>query len=384
MKSSISKAKPPTPLKIGLVLDDSLDRQDGVQQYVRSLGGWLAAQGHTVHYLAGESRGDGKTVHSLSRNVAVRFNRNRLTIPLPASNRTIRRLLTAERYDVLHVQLPHSPFMAGKIIKAAPVSTAVVGTFHILPFGRLQRAGSKALGLVQRGDMRRLDAACSVSPAAADFAYSHFGLASIVIPNMVDLQPFNSRLHPHPGRLVFLGRLVPRKGCREFLAAVAALPAELRGSLEILIAGDGAQRRQLEAFARQHGLPNVIFLGRVSEDHKASLLASAALAVFPSLGGESFGIVLIEAMAAGAGVVLGGNNPGYQSVLADWPETLIEPRDTIAFAASLQQFLTNLPLCQRLHAAQQQHVKRYDTGVVGQEIMTMYREALLHRRPGMR
>ncbi|HTH72515.1 MAG TPA: glycosyltransferase family 4 protein, partial [Candidatus Pristimantibacillus sp.] len=105
-------------LKIGLVLDDSLDKVDGVQQYVLIVGRWLTAQGHDVHYLVGETkRTDLPGMHSLARNVKVRFNKNRMAIPLPANLRAIRALLKREQFDVLHVQVPYSPALAGRIIK---------------------------------------------------------------------------------------------------------------------------------------------------------------------------------------------------------------------------------------------------------------------------
>src|SRR3954462_8834258 len=105
------------PLKVGLVLDTSLDAEDGVQQYVLSIGRWLAGQGHEVHYLAGETRRrDLPNLHSLARNVTVRFNGNVTTIPLPASRRKLRRFLRRHGFDVLHVQTPHSPFMSQKLI----------------------------------------------------------------------------------------------------------------------------------------------------------------------------------------------------------------------------------------------------------------------------
>lgn len=376
--------KPSTKFKIGLVLDDSLDRKDGVQQYVRSLGNWLSAQGHTVHYLAGQSKTDNKTVHSLSRNIGVKFNGNRLTVPLPANSRAIKTLLARERYDVLHIQMPYSPLMAGKVIRLASPQTAVVGTFHVLPFGGLQRRGNRALGLVQKRQLRRLDAICSVSAPAQAFARTHYGLASRVIPNMIDAPAWRSALHPHTGRIVFLGRLVSRKGCAELLRAVLELPEPLRNNLEVLIAGDGPERQKLEKFACGHELDQVTFLGFIDEKHKADLLASAELAVFPALGGESFGIVLIEAMAAGSGVVLGGNNPGYKSVLAPWPEALIDPRDTKAFSASLTHFLSSEKLRAKIHAQQQTAVKQYDVNVVGSQIVGLYNEALLRRQQKMR
>ncbi len=373
--------KQSTKLKIGLVLDDSLDRNDGVQQYVRSLGTWLDSQGHTVHYLAGQNQADDETTHSLSRNIGVRFNGNRLTIPLPANVSAIKALLAKEKFDVLHVQMPYSPLMAGKIIANASTDTAVVGTFHILPLGGLQRHGSKALGLVQKRQLKRLDAICSVSGPAAEFARSHFGIVSSVIPNMVDLKRFKTPLQPHPGRIVFLGRLVPRKGCLQLLKALH------HGGIdhsEVLIAGDGPQRAKLEKYVAQNDMKNVVFLGRIPEEHKPSLLASAEIAVFPSLGGESFGIVLIEAMAAGAGVVLGGNNPGYTSVLANVPGTLFDPSKTTAFAALLTHFLDDKRLRDKTHSIQQTAVKQYDIQTVGQQILQMYKTALLHRSRDVR
>jgi phosphatidylinositol alpha-mannosyltransferase len=162
------------------------------------------------------------------------------------------------------------------------------------------------------------------------------------------------------------------------------LPLKLRQSLEVLIAGDGPDRAALEKFVRAHKLINVVFLGFIDEADKADLLASAELAVFPSLGGESFGIVLIEAMAAGSAVVLGGDNAGYASVLGEWPETLVNPRSPAAFSATLEQFLTDSGLRQTIHAAQQTAVQAYDTAVAGQQIVRLYEQALLHRQPDVR
>lgn len=372
MKSST--VKKPELLKVGIVLDDSLDRPDGVQQYVKSLGNWLLGQGHVVHYLVGQSQSDDKVIHSLSRNIRTRFNQNRLTIPLPASKKRIQTLLAEQKYDVLHIQMPFSPLLAGRVIQAAPVHTAVVGTFHILPFGRMQKTANKALAVVQKSSLRRFDAICSVSSAAAQFAKETYSIESHVIPNMIDLNRFASNTSPHPGRIVFLGRLVARKGCQQLLEAL-----QMVDYTEVIIAGDGPMRSQLEGYAKTH-LKHVTFLGRIDESQKADLLASAQIAVFPSLGGESFGIVLIEAMAAGSGVVLGGNNPGYATVLAPWPETLVDPRNAVEFAKTLSHYLQNTKTTARTHTAQARAVKQYDCQVAGASVLDMYRTALQTRR----
>lgn len=363
-------------MKIGFVLDDSLDRNDGVQQYVRTLGSWLKKQGHTVHYLVGQSSSDGEVIHSLSQNVNVNFNKNRLSIPLPANKTAIKKLLDKQQYDVLHVQMPFSPFMAGRIIAAANPRTVIVGTFHILPFNALHSIGSKTLAIVQKRNLKRFDAICSVSTAAQMFAKSHFGITSTVIPNMLDTNWWKTPLRPHPGRIVFLGRLVPRKGCMALLKAYNALPDQLKHQTELLLAGDGPERAALERFAIKNQL-HAHFLGFIDEEAKPSLLATADLAVFPSLGGESFGIVLIEAMASGSGVVIGGNNPGYASVLSK--AALVDPKDIKKFAACLEHFLTDETAKKKLHAEQAEAVKQYDTAIAGQKILAMYNEALHHR-----
>jgi phosphatidylinositol alpha-mannosyltransferase len=118
------------------------------------------------------------------------------------------------------------------------------------------------------------------------------------------------------------------------------------------------------------------FLGYIKEDEKAKLLNSAAIACFPSLYGESFGIVLIEAMAAGSGVVLGGNNPGYISVLEARPKLLVNPKNASEFADRLGELLANNTLAKQLHEWQNKTVKQYDIEVVGPQILEVYNQAI--------
>lgn len=369
-------------MKIGLVIDDGLDRNDGVQQYVRTIGSWLEHQNHEVQFLAGETKKISKNIHSLSKNISMRFNGNRFTIPFAASTRDIQALLIHEQYDVLHVQMPYSPLLAGKIIKHAPKNIAIVGTFHILPVGDLQATGNYVLGKLQQRTLRRIDSICSVSQAAQKFAQDTYGITSKVVPNMIHLASWQKSAKPvlnKPGRIVFLGRLVARKGCREFLLAVAALPPAMLQNLEVIVAGDGPERNELKKLAHMLRLP-CLFSGFIRESDKYALLASAQVAVFPSTGGESFGIVLLEAMAAGAGVVIGGDNAGYRSVLAGRPKSLIDFKETDAAAKNLLHWLTHARDAAELHRWQQQRVKQYDTEVVGPQVLQMYKDAVLSKQ----
>jgi phosphatidyl-myo-inositol alpha-mannosyltransferase len=375
-------------LKIGLVVDTDLDATDGVQQYVLTLGRWLQAQGHEVRYLAGEThRQDLPGLYSLARNMRVRFNGNSLTVPLPARRRRIKSVLRDEQFDVLHVQTPHSPFMAQKVVLNADPGTAIFGTFHILPYGWPSRLGNRLLGYWLRPSLKRFDEIVSVSPAAADFAHETFGIKTAVLPNMTDLAPLQAakalaEYDDDTMTILFLGRLVPRKGCLMLLEAVAQLVK--RSDLpkfRVVICGRGPLQARLERFIADNRLQDVVSLvGFVSEADKPRYYASADIAVFPSRGGESFGIVLLEAMASGQALVLAADNPGYRSVMAGREELLFDPNDTAGLADKLAKYLKDDSERQSLQDWSQQHVQQFDTGVVGRKLVARYYQALRKKR----
>ncbi len=377
------------PLKVGFVLDDSLDTPDGVQQYILTLGNWLKSQGHEVHYIVGQTkRTDMPGIHSIGRNVKVRFNQNRMSMPLPVSRKAIRTLLRREDFDVLHVQLPYSPFLAGRVIREAPDTTAVVGTFHIAPHSQLVHTANHLLRMLTRSSLKRFDEVMSVSPVAQSFAKATFGIQSQVVPNTVELSSFISAAalpqYKAEQTIVFLGRLVERKGCQHLLRAVAHMQKheQFDRSYKVVICGRGPLEAQLKEYARAQGLEDIVeFVGFIEEADKPRYLASADIAVFPSTGGESFGIVLVEAMAAARGAVLAGNNPGYASVLAEHPETLFTPTDEAGLADALATLLRNPDLRKQAHAWQLSEVQQYDTSEVGSKVVSIY-NAALHKRRG--
>lgn len=370
-------------MKIGLVLDDSLDRPDGVQQYVLRLGEWLSGQGHDVTYLCGETSRSDIKVRSLSKNINVRFNHNRMAIPLPARKRLVRNVVSQGKFDVLHIQLPCSPWLAGRVVKAAGENTAVIGTFHIAPYSAAVAHATRLLGLALKPVLKRFDDVISVSLAAQEFAKTSFGLDSSVVPNMVNLEKMKSGTPIYQNKvptIVYLGRLVPRKGCHYLLQAVKLLAHDYKADFRVIICGDGPLKSQLVQYVAKNDLEKyVTFTGFISEDSKADYLASAEIAVFPSTGGESFGIVLIEAMAAGAGVVIGGNNVGYRTVLGDIPETLFDPKDINGLALKLNELLRDKNKLHKLGAQQSKHVKKFAAAVVGPKILKKYHLAIANR-----
>jgi len=375
-------------MKIALVIDDSLARPDGVQEYVRTIGRAMGERGHEVHVLcsgkAGKPPAGIARVKSLTKNVGVTFNGNGLHTPRPASRRRLRKFLAAERYDVIHVQTPHSPLFAARVVREARRlqgdAVRIVATFHILPDGAVSEWGTRALGLALRRNLRLFDAFAAVSAPAAEFAKRAFGIDAAVVPNAVRVDDMRAQALDRPwegasgGRVIvaFLGRLVERKGAVELIEAVAALEPEVLDHVVVRIGGRGPLLGVIEESITRHGLGVVVTCeGFISNDDKPGFLAVADVAVFPATGGESFGIVLTEAMAAGAGAVIGGDNPGYAWTL-DNPDAVIDPRDTAAFAARLGVLVTDAGARAAIHAQQAKRVREFDVAVVADRVEALY------------
>lgn len=376
------------PYKIALVLDDSLDKTDGVQQYVLTLGKWFASQGHEVHYLVGETtRTDIPHIHSLSKNIKVRFNQNRMSMPLPVSRKTLKKLLTKEEFDIVHVQMPYSPFLAARIIRSVSPLTAVVGTFHVAPHSAFVRFANQLLRAITPTSLARIDEIISVSDVAQDFAWETYRVESAIIPNTLALGPFYDKApikkYKDSTNIVFFGRLVERKGCHLFLKAIHRLHKanSLPEDTKVLVCGTGPMEASLRSYVRDKHMNGVVdFTGFVAEEEKPAYLAAADIAVYPSTGGESFGIVLLEGMAASRGVVLAGNNPGYASVMGERPEVLFDPLNEEQFADKIAKYLHDPERRKAIREWQQQFVRKFDVPNVADEILVVYDQALHKRR----
>lgn len=375
-------------LKIGIILDTSLDTNEGVPQYVACIGQWLAKNGNEVHYLVGQTeKRQLPNIHSLSRNISVKFNGNVTTIPLPTSRRRLRRFMRANKFDILYVQTPHHPLLAQRLILAAPKETAVVGLFHILPYGWLAKVGTRALGLWLAPSLKRIDKMLAVSQAAANFEKKSFGLDAEVMPNVFDYPAFKSakplkKYQDNKKTILFLGRLVERKGCQVLLEAVAKLARDTGApEFRVVICGRGALEAKLKSYAEQAGIGGLVeFAGYVSEEDKPKYYASADIAVFPSSAGESFGIVLLEAMASGKTAVLAGDNPGYRSVMLPQPELLFRPKDHLQLAEKIKQILNDDKLRNKYAKWGSAYTANFDVDKVGKELLAVFHETLRKRR----
>lgn len=363
--------KKKTSLTIGLVLDDTLDRPDGVQQAVLAIGAELTRRGHDVHYIVAETtREDIPNIHSLARSLKVPFNGNSVRTPLPVPKKRIRKLFKEFNFDVLHVQMPYSPLFAARVVAEAPKQTRVFGTFHILPYNKIATFTTRLLGVYLSRNLESFAQCFAVSEPARAFMKSTFKVDGDVIPNPVDYRFFSGyrtkRKADAPLRIVFVGRFEERKGVRQLLRAYA----HIKDDAELIMCGKGPLHDEIKRENTRRKL-GIKLPGFVSDEDKARYLASADIAIFPSTSGESFGIVLAEAMAAGACVTVGGDNPGYASVLYPWPETLVNPDNTDEFVKTLRHFMVKKH-AMKIGKQQARAVKEYDIRTVVDTLLQHY------------
>ena len=316
-----------------MVCPYDLDAPGGVQNQSRGLASALVARGHEVTLLApgagGRSEVAGFRLELLGGSLGVRTNGSVAPIaPFPGVRRATRRLLAEHDYDVVHLQEPFVPGPSLFALLAAEVP--VVGTFHRAGAG----AGYRALRPLLSRLVRRVDRCVAVSAAAAATLQAVSGAeAGEVLANGVDTARFHpGELRPVASRVVFAGRHEERKGLGVLLEAFGLL----EGDLELTVIGSGPQTEVLQGASRD---PRVTWLGRVGDDVLASTLESADLFVAPSLHGESFGVVLLEAMAAGC-AVLASDLEGYR-LAAGEAACFFPPGDVTALAAALGGLLAD-------------------------------------------
>jgi phosphatidyl-myo-inositol alpha-mannosyltransferase len=351
-------------VRIGLVCPYSLSTPGGVQNYVRDLAEALLDRGHHVSVLAPVEGEAPPYVVSAGHPVKVPYNGSIARVTFgPRTAARVRSWLSEGRFDLVHVQEPATP--SASLLALWSGDGPFVATFHT--WQERSRAMSAAAGLL-RPALEKLDARIAVSESARSMMVQHIGGEAVVIPNGLYTERFRSAT-PRPewrgedGTISFLGRLdEPRKGLGVLLRAVPRLRAELPG-LKVLVAGAG----------QPDDLPEgVDFLGAVDDAARADMLAGSDVYVAPHLGGESFGIVLIEAMAAGA-PVLASDLPAFRQVLDDGRlGVLFEPGDADALATEALALLADPVRRKAIREAGSIGVHRYDWSVVADEILAVY------------
>ncbi|HEU4514374.1 MAG TPA: glycosyltransferase family 4 protein [Nocardioidaceae bacterium] len=360
-------------MRVGLVCPYSLDVPGGVQNHVKDLAEALIGLGHDVSVLAPSEQQDDLPPYVVRAGGAVPVPYNgsvaRLSFGPKAAART-RRWMREGRFDVLHVHEPAAPSLSLLALWAA--DCPVVATFHT---SNVRSRTMSASASILRPSLEKVTARIAVSEYARNTLVQHIGGEPVVIPNGVYVDRFAHAAVREDWRgqgptLAFVGRIdEPRKGLALLLEAYPAVAADHPG-LRLLVVGGGdanAARRRLPP-----GLADsVTFLGRASDEEKASALRTADLYVAPNTGGESFGIVLIEAMAAGT-PVLASDIPAFRRVLGDGAYGTNFRNEDVADLTAKALVLLGDGRREELRDAASAVVGRYDWSSVAGRIVQVY------------
>jgi phosphatidyl-myo-inositol alpha-mannosyltransferase len=350
-------------MKIGLVCPYNVNRGGGVQEIIRDMYAGLKERGHEVRILTPRPRdisnvdttdtiflGSGADVRSPGMKTLPTFSAS-------VDTDTIDQVLEQEQFDILHFHEPWVPVLSRQILVRSKAVN--IATFHAaIPETMVSRTITSVVTPYALSVLKYLHKYTAVSDAAAVYISSLTNEPIQIIPNAIDLTRYTWKSHPLPAEgprtILYVGRLEARKGLKYLLRAFQVVEAQDE-NVRLLLAGSGPDREKLELLVEDLHLKNVTFLGHVSDAEKMRLLADADLFCSPALYGESFGIVLLEAMARGV-VTVAGNNAGYEGVMRETGRlSIVNPRDSAEFARRLQLLLND----EALRATWQKWAKTY-------------------------
>ena len=378
------------------------DMRGGVQDAVNTMGGYMKNAGHDIDVFIGTADDPDQVAVNFSNFAehqrSVLGGGNHYTSENGSQNPLgdvvmpgfIKQAFSEVGPDLVHIQAPWMPHIGGLVLGAARrADVPAIATWHIHSEERKVNAALHASRVINHGVIKNLAAMIAVSQPAEDHmrkTYKYDGPVhqipnSIDVPAFANAKPFETdKLFKgyDPGNnfiISFVGRPDPRKGLGELLQATASLRKK-QPDIQLVIGGNGPELDEYRKLARELGVADIAyFLGEISNEAKARLFASSDIAALPAMYGESQGIVLLEAMAAGARVVIGGDNPGYRSVLGEIDASdivLVDPRNSGKFAKTMAAAL-DPTLRANIFEQQQKLVQKYDTAVVGQRILDLYK-----------
>ena len=378
-------------LKLALVSPYDIAYPGGVTEHVTNLAEQFIEHGHEVHIVAPSSGDETEPVaferldapvHRIGRVVSIPANGSvaRITLSL-RSYLQAKRLLQEEQFDLVHLHEPMMPALPLTVLRHS--NTTNIGTFHAFRNTPLTYFYGKP---ILRPFFRKLHGRIAVSSAAREFVGEYFPSDYRIIPNGIDFPRFHNRYAPIPeiadGRLtvLFVGRLEKRKGLRFLLRAWPHV-LERVPDARLVVVGRGRPLEGYKRFAARQGwsASDVIFAGYVAAEDLPRYYQSCDVFCAPNTGQESFGIVLLEAMAAGAPIVA-SDIPGYRDVVSHGEEgLLVERQNPGALADALCRLLASPELRASMRRAGQLKARRFDWPRVATEVLTYYEEVLERR-----
>jgi len=371
-------------MKIALVSPYDFAYPGGVTNHISALEHHFTRMGHEVRVIAPASKVapdfGGKFIPiGRPRPIPASGSIVRITISLHLAPR-IKAVLDEENFDVIHLHEPFMPMLCTAVLRFS--HTANIGTFHACDGSPGYNWGKPISTIMLNRRARKLDGKIAVSKPAMEFAQKYVHGYYNIIPNGIDLEHFSPEVSPIDefcdGKLniLFVGRLEKRKGMNYLLEAYRRAKREIP-NLRLIIVGPGTRlRHKYEKQVGRNGLEDVVFVGQVSYNELPRYYKTADIFCAPATGRESFGIVLLEAMAVGKPIIA-SNIEGYGNVLTHGAEgLLVPPKDEEGLAQALVSLLSDESLRQQMGDKGRLKVQEYNWERIAQRVLNYYMRIL--------
>jgi phosphatidylinositol alpha-mannosyltransferase len=375
-------------VKIGLVSPYDWSYPGGVQDHIQRLAVELRGRGHSVRILTPATGPRGRQVeygvYKVGWAAPLHVNGSIARVAFaPHISGRLRGILQREQFDIIHLHEPLASPLGLYMLHVGPsMGATLIGTFHA--WARHSLASAPEWAYASAAPFlgryyRRLHGRIAVSPAALEFVSRFFPGDYRIIPNGVDTQIFRPDTPPLPQfddgkfNILYLGRIEKRKGLKYLLRAIPTI-REHYPNTRFLIGGEGPLRAGFERLVAQAGWPDVVFLGRVPAEQVPALYTSAHVFCAPNTGGESQGIVLLEALASGRAVVA-SDIPGFRSVIRHQRDGLLTPptrSEELAWAVC--HLLSDEAERTRLGVAGRQRAEAFSWEHVATQVLNYYEE----------
>jgi len=375
-------------MKIALVSPYDFAYPGGVVNHISSLESHFTRMGNEVRVIAPMSRGVsvfGDRFIPIGRPRAIPTSGSiaRVTISVRLSSQ-VKAVFDEEKFDIIHLHEPLMPMLCTTVLRLA--NTPTVGTFHAFGGRPGYDFGKPLTTILLRRWLNKLDGKIAVSKPAMEFASRYFPAHYDIIPNGVDLERFSPEITPldefTDGKLniLFVSRLEKRKGLNYLLQAYRQIKGEIPES-RLIVVGPGTRlRRKYEKWVAKNGLKDVVFVGYTSYNELPRYYKTADIFCVPATGRESFGIILLEAMAVSKPIVA-TNIEGYASLVNNGVEgLLVPPKDGEQLAQALLSLATDESLRQKIGASGRTKALEYGWDRISQRVLDYYKGILTRQK----
>ena len=366
-------------MRIGIVCPYNLFRPGGVQEHITAQAAELRRRKHEVIIITPKSRGfKGEApegVYFIGHSVKMRAQSSTVDISTPVEESAIQALYDDLQLDVIHFHEAFVPFIPRQLVLQAPCPT--VGTLHAAVPETLLGRSVASIRPYMRSVLQGIDIITAVSPAATTHVMDMLDKEVHYIPNGIDKSYRISKRNAKrdPATILFVGRLEKRKGAK-YLIDAFELVAEQIPDAKCVIAGDGQLRKSLERYAKDRGIDNIEFLGFIDDKKKKELMGTCTVYCSPAIYGESFGIVLLEAMKIGAPIVA-HPNPGYEWVMKDTGRlSLVDVKNPEEFSRRLVLMMQDNELRNVWQLWAREYVKQFSYESIVDEYETIYQKLI--------